>query len=114
MLIELHNIIPNESKPIIHSDRGSHYRIFDWINLIDDYGYVRSMSRRGCSPDNAACEGYFGILKREFFYNHDWSNTTIDVFINELNKYLSWFKNTRIKEMLGYLSPMDYRISLGY
>ena len=30
------------------------------------------MSRKGCSPDNALWEGYFGILKK-FFHNHDWS-----------------------------------------
>ena len=31
-----------------------------------------------------------------------------------LDKYLNWFKTKRIKERLGYLSPMDYRTSLGY
>ena len=29
---------------------------------------IRSMSRKGCSPDNAACEGFFGRLKTELFY----------------------------------------------
>jgi hypothetical protein len=24
-----------------------------------------------CSPDNAACEGFFGRLKNEFFYSRD-------------------------------------------
>lgn len=24
------------------------------------------------SPDNAACEGFFGRLKNEMFYTHDW------------------------------------------
>ncbi len=64
MLIELHNIISSDVKHIIHSDRGCHYRIPDWINLMEEYGYTRSMSRKGCSPDNAACEGFFGIMKR--------------------------------------------------
>lgn len=109
MLIEFHNIIPGDAKPIIHSDRGAHYRIPDWINLMDEYGYTRSMSRKGCSPDNAACEGFFGILKREFFHNHDWSNVTREEFIKELDKYLTWYKIKRIKERLGYLSPTEYR-----
>ena len=109
MLIELHNIIPSDVKPIIHSDRGCHYRIPDWINLMEEYGYTRSMSRKGCSPDNAACEGFFGIMKREFFHNHDWSNATREEFIKELDKYLTWFKIKRIKERLGYLSPTEYR-----
>lgn len=33
---------------------------------------MRSMSKKGCSPDNAACEGFFGRLKTEFFYGRDW------------------------------------------
>ena len=109
MLIEFHSIIPSDAKPIIHSDRGAHYRIPDWINLMEEYGYTRSMSRKGCSPDNAACDGFFGILKREFFHNHDWSNVTREEFIKELDRYLTWFKIKRIKERLGYLSPAEYR-----
>jgi transposase InsO family protein len=31
------------------------------------------MSRKGCSPDNAACEGFFGRLKMELFYYRDWA-----------------------------------------
>ena len=109
MLEEFHDIIPSDAKPIIHSDRGFHYRLPDWINTMDEYGYTRSMSRKGCSPDNAACEGFFGILKREFFHNHDWSNVSREEFIKELDKYLTWFKIKRIKERLGYLSPTEYR-----
>ena len=109
MLKELHDVIPKDAKPIIHSDRGCHYRIQDWIDMMEEYGYTRSMSRKGCSPDNAACEGFFGILKREFFHNHDWSNVTRECFIKELDKYLTWFKIKRIKERLGYLSPTEYR-----
>ena len=26
------------------------------------------MSRKGCSPDNSACEGFFGRLKNEMYY----------------------------------------------
>ena len=109
MLKEFHDIIPSDAKPIVHSDRGFHYRLPDWIDMMEEYGYTRSMSRKGCSPDNAACEGFFGILKREFFHNHDWSNVTREEFIKELDKYLTWFKIKRIKERLGYLSPTEYR-----
>jgi transposase InsO family protein len=42
---------------------------------------IRSMSRKGCSPDNAACEGFFGRLKTELFYPQDWQGVTIDQFI---------------------------------
>ena len=28
------------------------------------------MSKKVCSPDNSACEGFFGRMKTECFYNH--------------------------------------------
>ena len=56
-----------------HSGRGCHYRWPGWIRICDDRGIVRSMSRKGCSPDNARAEGFFGRLKIEFFYGRDWN-----------------------------------------
>ena len=46
--------------PIVHSDRGCHYRWPGWIALMDDFKLTRYMSKKGCSPDNSACEGFFG------------------------------------------------------
>ena len=71
------------------------------------------MSQKGCSPDNAACEGLFGRIKNEFFYNQDWKDVTIEEFSHELDLYLRWYNEKRIKKSLGYLSPVEYRRSLG-
>ena len=49
--------------PVIHSDRGCHYRWPEWIRICKGHGLIRSMSAKGCSPDNAAAEGFFGRLK---------------------------------------------------
>lgn len=65
--------IKGNTKPIIHSDRGCHYRWPGWIKRMEDNGFIRSMSKKGCSPDNSACEGFFGRLKNEFFYGRDWT-----------------------------------------
>ncbi len=78
-----------------------------------DAGLVRSMSRKGCSPDNAACEGFFGRHKTELFYPRDWRATTVDHFIEALDSYIRWYNATRIKVSLGSLSPLEYRESLG-
>ncbi|MBO8426037.1 MAG: IS3 family transposase, partial [Firmicutes bacterium] len=110
MLRKAHDAMPG-ARPIVHSDRGFHYRTGEWIALMDDYGYVRSMSKKGCSPDNAAAEGFFGTLKNEFFYGKDWSNVRCDEFIAMLDEYLTWFCQERIKERLGFVSPRDYLIS---
>lgn len=102
-----------EEKPIVHSDRGVHYRWTGWIERMDKAGLTRSMSKKGCSPDNSACEGVFGRLKNEMFYNTDWAGITISDFIDILNNYLVWYNESRIKKSLGYMSPMEYRRSLG-
>lgn len=71
------------------------------------------MSEKGCSPDNAACEGFFGHLKNEMFYNRSRQGASTKEFIAILNDYLIWYLEKRIKLSLGGLSPMEYRRSLG-
>ena len=74
---------------------------------------MRSMSKKGCSPDNAACEGFFGRIKNEMFYNRTWIGVTMDSFMETLDKYLHWYNNKRIKMSLDGMSPVQYRLSLG-
>ena len=76
-------LAPGE-RPVIHSDRGGHYRWPGWISICEGHGLARSMSAKGCSPDNAAMEGFFGLLKREFWHGRDWSGWTPARFIEEL------------------------------
>lgn len=65
---DIRTLKPGE-KPIVQSDRDIHYQWLDWIKLVESAGLTRSMSKKGCSPDNAACEGFFGRMKNEMFYN---------------------------------------------
>ena len=102
-----------DNRPIVHSDRGAHYRWPGWLSRISDGQLVRSMSRTACSPDHAACEGFFGRLKTELFYPSDWKNTTLEPFINEVDDYIRWYNEKRIKISLGARSPIEYRNSLG-
>lgn len=103
MLDDAISQLPAEEKPIIHSDRGSHYRWPGWIGRMDKAGLIRSISKKGYSPDNATCEGVFGRLKNEMFYNTDWASTSISDFISILNNYLIWYNESRIKKLLGYI-----------
>lgn len=70
MLDEAISQLSPTEKPIVHSDRGVHYRRPEWIDRMDKAGLTESKSKKGCSPDNSACEGVFGRLKNEMFYNH--------------------------------------------
>ena len=113
MLDNAIQLLAPDEKPIVYSDRGAHYRWPGWISLMESNGLRRSMSKKGCSPDNSACEGVFGRLKNEMFYNTEWTGVSISEFIDILNNYLLWYNEKRIKKSLEYLSPMEYRHSLG-
>lgn len=101
------------NRPIIHSDRGGHYRWPGWLQRVEACGLIRSMSRKGCSPDNSACEGFFGRLKNEMYHCRSWANTTVEEFMQELDAYIRWYNQHRIKLSLGALSPSEYRQRLG-
>ena len=106
-------LAPGE-RPVVHSDRGGHYRWPGWIEVCRRNRLVRSMSRKGSSPDNARAEGFFGLLKSEFFHNGDWAGVDAGGFMVELNRWLHWFRSGRISEALGWRTPDGNRRLLGY
>ena len=101
------------NRPVVHSDRDGHYSGPDWLARMNDTNLTRSMSRKACSPDNAACEGFFCRLKTELFYPGEWKSTTVVQFIATVDSYIRWYNEKRIKIALGSLSPIEYRESLG-
>lgn len=113
MLDNAINTLSSGEHPIVHSDRGAHYRWPGWIERMEKSKLIRSMSKKGCSPDNSACEGFFGTIKQEMFYSRTWANISVGQFINYLNNYLEWYSNERIKCSLNGMSPINYRKSLG-
>lgn len=105
---------PESAGAILHSDRGAHYRWPGWIARTERFSLVRSMSRKSCSPDNAACEGFFGRMKNECFYRRNFKGYSIDDFKSYLSRYLLWYNESRIKKSLGYCSPMQFRARHGF
>ncbi len=79
---------------------------------MDSNHLIRSMSKKGCSPDNAACEGFFGRLKNEFFYGESWLDISLENFIEQLDEYLVWYNHERIKLSLGGMSIIKHRETL--
>ena len=56
---------------------------------------------------------FFGRLKNEFFYGRDWSGVSTGTFIGMLAAYLRYYNEGRLKESLGWMSPMQFRRTLG-
>lgn len=104
--------LSEDEHPVGHTDRGCHYPWPGWIERCEKYGITRSMSKKGCSPDSSACEGFFGRLKVELFYGRSWSGWSVDDFMDAVDRYIHWCNERRIKESLGGMSPLQYRRSL--
>ncbi|GHK44282.1 integrase [Klebsiella pneumoniae] len=85
MLDDALDTLNEHDKPVIHSDRGGHYRWPGWLERI----------------------------KNEMFYGRDWAGITLEKFICFLDRYIRWYNEKRIKLSLGAMSPVKYRQHLG-
>lgn len=53
---------------ILYSDHGGHYTNLEYQELCKKLGIIISMSRKGNSVDNGACETWFSSFKQEAIY----------------------------------------------
>ncbi len=92
---------------ILHSDQGWQYHHKYYQHVLSKRGITQSMSRKGNCLDNAVIENFFGLLKSELLYLQKFDS--VIHFINELNKYIHYYNNDRIKAKLNGMSPVQYR-----
>lgn len=95
---------------VLHSDRGVRYRGRAWLGLTAKHNIVRSMSKKGCSPYNAAREGFFGRLKVEMYYGKPWQ--TPEQLAHTIDEYICFYNKRRIKFTFGGKRPTQYRHAL--
>lgn len=76
--------------------------------MLKKKGIVQSMSRKGNCYDNSVMENFFGLLKSELFYFQPFDS--LEHFKAELEEYIDYYNNRRIKNKLKGLSPVQYRI----
>jgi transposase InsO family protein len=106
MLNGLFAKLPDNAKPIFHSDQGWQYQHAEYQRLLSEHHIKQSMSRKGNCMDNGAMENFFGRLKVEMFYGEHFQ--TVDEFINCLKDYIDYYNNERIITKLK-MSPVQYR-----
>jgi len=107
MLNKAFNKIPDNSNLILHSDQGWQYQMKGYQNMLRQKGIRQSMSRKGNCLDNSVMENFFGHLKSELLYIQNFES--IEQFIEELNEYIYYYNNYRIKAKLKGLTPVQYR-----
>lgn len=107
MLDEAFSKIPESTGLILHSDQGWQYQMKQYQHRLNQKGIIQSMSRKGNCLDNAVMENFFGILKSELLYLQKF--TSVDHFRRELEEYIDYYNNKRIKRALNNMSPVQYR-----
>lgn len=91
----------------LHSDQGWHYQHRMYQKALENRNITQSMSRKGNCLDNAMMENFFGLMKNELLYLHDWNS--VDEFKHALMDYIHYYNNDRIKLRLKGKSPVQYR-----
>ena len=92
---------------IWHTDRGSQYASYAHKDLLQKYGIIQSMSRRGNCWDNAVAESFFHSLKTELIYNEIFE--TRAQANQAIFEYIEVFYNRqRIHSANGNLSPVEF------
>ena len=99
--------IPDNTNLILHSDQGWQYQHKQYQRMLRNKGIRQSMSRKGNCLDNAVMENFFGILKSELLYLQKFES--MEQFKQELEDYLDYYNNRRIKTKLKGLPPAVYR-----
>lgn len=69
-----------------------------------------SMSRKGNCYDNSVMENFFGLLKQEIYYGVVYYS--YEDLKSEIERYIKYYNERRIKETLGWMSPVQYRLNL--
>lgn len=92
---------------IHHSDRGSQYCAHAYRDLLEQFGFQTSMSRKANCWDNAPMESFWGTLKNELVHHRRYA--TRQQAIVEITEWIEIFYNRqRCQAKLGYLSPAAY------
>jgi putative transposase len=90
-----------------HSDQGWAYQMKTYVKELKDNKIFQSMSRKGNCIDNSPIENFFGILKQEMYYGVIYHS--YEELKTAIEEYIKYYNKIRIKEKLGWVSPVDYR-----
>lgn len=90
-----------------HPDQGWAYQMKRYSKTLKDNDIFQSMSRKGNCYDNSPMENFFSILKQEMYYGQTYHS--FEELAESITTYINYYNEERIKEKLGWLSPVQYR-----
>ena len=93
-----------------HSDQGWAYQMKAYSHRLKEERIFQSMSRKGNCLDNCVMENFFGLLKQEIYYGVVYYS--YEELKSEIERFIKYYNEKRIKEKLGWMSPVQYRLHL--
>ena len=109
MLNKAFNKFDDLSNLIFHSDQGWQYQMFQYHKALRERGITQSMSRKGNCLDNSPMENFFGKMKNEMFYGHEYEFKTLEQLQKAMEEYIYYYNNERIQIKLKGLTPCQAR-----
>ena len=94
---------------ILHPNQGWQYQMQTYHKALQDKGIIQSMSRKGNCLDNCVMENFFGKMKNEMFYGHEYEFESLDQLKTEMHQYIKYYNEERIQVKLKGLTPVQYR-----
>jgi transposase InsO family protein len=94
---------------IMHSDQGWQYQMEHYHRSLKEKGIIQSMSRKGNCLDNSVMENFFGKMKNEMFYGHEYEFESLEELKQAMEEYITYYNEKRIKVKLKGLTPLQYR-----
>ena len=91
-----------------HSDRGWAYQMNAYVWELKENRIYQSMSRKGNCYDNSVMENFFGVMKQEMYYGVVYYS--FEELKEAIEKYIVYYNEHRIKQKLGWMSPVEYRL----
>ena len=109
MLNKAFNKFTDLSNLIFHSDQGWQYQMYPYHKALRERGITQSMSRKGNCLDNSPMENFFGKMKNEMFYGHEYEFKTLEQLQKAMEEYIDYYNNERIQVKLKGLTPCQAR-----
>lgn len=109
MLNKAFNQYEDLSGLVFHSDQGWQYQMRHYQHTLKEKGIIQSMSRKGNCLDNSLMENFFGVMKNEMFYGHEYEFESLEQLKEAMIKYIDYYNKERITAKLKGLSPIKYR-----
>ncbi|SMC52468.1 Transposase InsO and inactivated derivatives [Oscillospiraceae bacterium] len=97
------------SNLIFHSDQGWQYQMYPYHKALKERGITQSMSRKGNCLDNSPMENFFGKMKNEMFYGHEYEFKTLKQLQKAMEEYIDYYNKRRIQVKLKGLTPCQAR-----